>query len=191
MARDGGQQECVMATRVRTRSSDLYEQDYYAWAREQATLLRAGRFEDLDLENLTEEVEDLGGSLYRSVRSRIRTIIEHLLKLEHSPAAEPRGLWRDTIHAQRADFADDLTASLRRRLESELPKQYVRARRGRAFTPPARRDRGSGGAARDLRLHPRPDRRRLAALTSGARQPARCSRNQSRAAALAASKSAT
>jgi Domain of unknown function DUF29 len=116
-----------MSTRVRARS-DLYEQDFYAWASEQARLLRAGRYDELDLEHLIEEIEDLGGSLYRSVRSRIRTIIEHLLKLEHSPAAEPRGLWRDTIHAQRADLEDDLTASLRRRLESELPRQYARAR---------------------------------------------------------------
>jgi Domain of unknown function DUF29 len=117
-----------MATRVRTRSSDLYERDFYAWASEQATLLRAGRFDELDLAHLTEEVEDLGGSLYRSVRSRVRTIIEHLLKLEHSPAAEPRGLWQDTIDTQRADLGDDLSASLRRRIQSELPKQYVRAR---------------------------------------------------------------
>jgi Domain of unknown function DUF29 len=117
-----------MATRVRTRSPDLYEQDFYAWAREQAILLRAGRFDELDLAHLTEEVDDLGCSLYRSVRSRIRTIIEHLLKLQHSPAAEPRGLWLDTVHAQRADLEDDLTASLRRRLRSELPKQYARAR---------------------------------------------------------------
>ena len=87
-----------MASRVRTRNSDLYEQDFYAWARKQATLLRAGRFEELDLAHLTEEVDDLGCSLYRSVRSRIRTIIEHLLKLQHSPAAEPRGLWLDTAH---------------------------------------------------------------------------------------------
>ena len=117
-----------MATRVRTRGSDLYEQDFHAWAREQATLLRAGRFEELDLAHLTQEVDDLGEALYRSVRSRLRTIIEHLLKLQHSPAAEPRGLWLDTVHAQRADLEDDLTASLRRRLRSELPKQYVRAR---------------------------------------------------------------
>ena len=116
-----------MATRARTRSSELYERDFYAWTREQATLLRAGRYDELDLEHLSEEVEDLGGSLYRSVRSRMRTIIEHLLKLEHSPAAEPRSLWRDTIQAQRADLEDDLTASLRRRLQSELPKHYLRA----------------------------------------------------------------
>jgi hypothetical protein len=128
VAIDDGQQESVMATRVRTSSSDLYRQDYYAWSREQVTLLRAGRFDELDLEHLTEEVEDLGASLYRSVRSRVRTIIEHLLKLEYSPATEPRGLWRDTIDAQRADLEDDLTASLRRRLRAELPKQYLRAR---------------------------------------------------------------
>src|SRR5262245_20500459 len=128
MAIDRGRQEGVMATRVRARSVDLHEQDFYAWAREQATLLRAGRYDELDLEHLTEEVEDLVGSLYRSVRSRIRIIIEHLLKLQHSPAAEPRGLWRETIQAQRADLEDDLTASLRRRLQSELPKQYLRAR---------------------------------------------------------------
>ena len=127
-----------MATRVRTRNSHLYEQDFYAWAREQATLLRAGRYDELDLEHLTEEVEDLGGSLYRSVRSRVRTIIEHLLKLEYSPAAEPRGLWRDTVHAQRADLEDDLTASLKRRLRSELQRQYLRAR---------------DAAARSLRRH--------------------------------------
>jgi hypothetical protein len=73
-----------MATRVRTRSPDLYEQDFYAWAREQASLLRAGRFEELDLGHLTEEVDDLGCSLYRSVRSRLRTIIEHLLSCTRS-----------------------------------------------------------------------------------------------------------
>jgi Domain of unknown function DUF29 len=127
-----------VATRARTRTSDLYEQDFYAWAREQATLLRAGRFEELDLAHLSEEVDDLGESLYRSVRSRIRTIIEHLLKLQHSPAAAPRSLWLDTIHTQRADLEDDLTASLRRRLRSELPKQYARAR---------------AAAARSLRRH--------------------------------------
>ena len=136
-----------MATRVRPRTSDLYEQDFYAWARDQAMLLRAGRFDELDLAHLTEEVEDLGGALYRSVRSRLRTIIEHLLKLEHSPAAEPRNLWQDTIDAQRADLADDLTASLRRRLRSELPKQYGRAR---AAAARSLRRRGENAAADEL-----------------------------------------
>ena len=117
-----------MATRVKETAKPLYEDDFYVWAREQGALLRAGRYEELDLQNLIEEVDDLGISLYRSVRSRVRTIIEHLLKLEHSPAKDPRSLWQDTIAVQRADLEDDLTASLRARIEAELPKQYERAR---------------------------------------------------------------
>ena len=117
-----------MATQLQQAARRLYEDDFYAWSRQQAELLRSGRFTDLDLGHLAEEVEDLGESLYRSVRSRVRTIIEHLLKLEHSPARGPRGLWLDTIAVQRADLEDDLTASLRARIETELPKQYERAR---------------------------------------------------------------
>jgi hypothetical protein len=117
-----------MATRIKQATKPLYEADFYVWSREQAALLRAGRYEELDLQNLIEEVDDLGLSLYRSVRSRVRTIIEHLLKLEHSPAGGPRDLWRDTIAVQRADLEDDLTASMRARIEAELPKQYERAR---------------------------------------------------------------
>jgi Domain of unknown function DUF29 len=124
----GGEQDDVMATRVRTRTTDLYEQDFYAWAREQATLLRAGRFEELDLAHLTQEVDDLGEALYRSVRSRIRTIIEHLLKLEHSPAPDPRGGWYDTVIRQRSDLLDELTPGIRREIGAELPGLYDRAR---------------------------------------------------------------
>jgi hypothetical protein len=127
-----------MATRIKEATKPVYEVDFYAWAREQAELLRAGRFDELDLQNLIEEVDDLGLSLYRSVRSRIRTIIEHLLKLEHSPARGPRELWYDTVGVQRADLEDDLTASLRARMEAELSKQYERAR---------------AAAARGLRRH--------------------------------------
>ena len=118
-----------MATRLSSRTSDLYEADFYAWAKQQAELLRAGRYRELDLDNLIEEVDDLGGALYRGVRSRVRTIIEHLLKLQHSPAKEPRAGWYDTILAQRDDLLDDLTPTLRRMLEDALPEQYARARK--------------------------------------------------------------
>lgn len=39
-----------------------YEQDFYGWTQEQAALLRAGRLNDLDIENLIEEVETMGRS---------------------------------------------------------------------------------------------------------------------------------
>ena len=115
-----------MATKTRP-AKDLYEEDLYLWSQTQAVLLRAGRFEELDLENLIEEVEDVGGALKRSMRSRTRTIMEHLLKLEFSPSTDPRLGWRATIRAQRSDLLDDLTPSLRRELLGELSELYRRA----------------------------------------------------------------
>jgi hypothetical protein len=70
----------------------------------------------------------LGGALKRSVRSRIGTIIEHLLKLEHSPAQGSRGGWYDTILTQRGDLVDELTPSIRREGEPELAVLYDLAR---------------------------------------------------------------
>jgi hypothetical protein len=121
-----------MATRFKPVKKELYEEDFYAWTKAQADLLRAGRYSELDLEHLIEEVDDLGESLKRSVRSRIRTIIEHLLKLEHSPAREPRGGWYDTVLTQGSDLLDELTASIRREVEPTLPDLYDRARQNAA-----------------------------------------------------------
>jgi hypothetical protein len=118
-----------MATRIKSRSKDLYEEDFYLWAEDQAQVLRDRRFDELDLTNLIEEVEDLGGALRRSVRSRARRIMEHLLKLQHSPATEPRLGWRETIRTQRSDLLNDLTPSLQRSLTEELSELYTRARK--------------------------------------------------------------
>ena len=117
-----------MATRTKPRESRLYEQDVYAWAKAQVELLRAGRFADLDLEHLIEEVEDVAGALKRSARQRVRTIIEHLLKLEHSPAEEPRPGWRATVRTQRVRLRDALTPTLRREVDGELAELYGDAR---------------------------------------------------------------
>lgn len=133
-----------MATQITQPAKDDYEQDFYAWSRRQAELLRAGRFSDLDLGHLIVEVEDLGETVYRSVRSRVRTIVEHLLKLEHSPAAEPKRGWRETIRTQRADLDEDLTPALRPRIEAGLSRFYAKARRDAAA---ALRDYGEPAAA--------------------------------------------
>ena len=135
-----------MATRIKERTL-TYEQDLYAWSQAQADLLRAGRFAELDLEHVIEEIEDLGGALKRSARNRIRTIVEHLLKLEHSPAKEPRAGWRATIRTQRVRLQDVLTPTLRREAESELADLYQDAR---GLAEGALRDHGEGAAAEAL-----------------------------------------
>jgi Domain of unknown function DUF29 len=50
----------AMATRIRPKAQDLYEEDFYVWTEAQAELLRQRQLEALDLDNLIEEVEGLG-----------------------------------------------------------------------------------------------------------------------------------
>jgi hypothetical protein len=133
-----------MATRIKTPGSDLYQQDLYAWSKEQADLVRAQRFAELDLEHLIEEIEDVGGALSRSARKRIRSIVEHLLKLEHSPATEPRAGWRATVRTQRMRLRDALTPALHREIADEMPELY---RDARALAEGALRDDGEHAAA--------------------------------------------
>ncbi|GAB4365402.1 MAG: DUF29 domain-containing protein [Methylohalobius crimeensis] len=81
-----------------------YEADVVAWAREQARLLRAGRFDDLDIEHIAEEIEDVGKSEQRELASRMVVLLAHLLKWRYQ--SERRGnSWRRTIKVQRKDIA--------------------------------------------------------------------------------------
>ncbi len=132
-----------MATRVKARS-DLHEDDLYAWSNAQADLLRAGRFAELDLAHLIEEIEDVGGAMKRAVRNRTRSILEHLLTLKNSPAQEPRAGWRATVRSQRIKLCDALTPTLRRELQQELPALYADAR---GLAEGALRDHGEDTAA--------------------------------------------
>ncbi len=100
----------------------LYHADYDAWTQQQAAILRrlaASRTpSDLDLENLAAEVADLGKSECRAVRSQMRRLLEHLLKLEYGTSANPRAGWRCTILDPSIELKDDLTPTLRRDLEA-------------------------------------------------------------------------
>jgi hypothetical protein len=111
----------------------LYEEDYYAWTKDQAAKLRAltaARVNStLDPENLAEEVESLGRSELNVVRSQVRRIIEHLLKLEYSPVQERRADWRHSVNQARDEVEDHVTASMRPDVEAELPKLFGRGRR--------------------------------------------------------------
>jgi hypothetical protein len=113
----------------RPADAALYDEDFYVWVERQADLLRKGRFRDLDLAHLIEEVEDLGANLRNAVTSRTREIILHLLKLQYSPAVEPRRGWRDSVGKQRDDLDLEITPSLRRHLVAELESVYQLARR--------------------------------------------------------------
>jgi hypothetical protein len=113
-------------------ATNLYETDFVAWTREQAAELR--RLRDvrlnthLDLDELAEEVEDLGSEQRFAVRSFVMRVIEHLLKLEFSTVSEPRALWQRSLRNARRSVADRMTATLRLDLEERLPKLFENAR---------------------------------------------------------------
>jgi hypothetical protein len=94
---------------------DLYERDFYAWAMAQAAALRyaaaaAGNI-GVDWLNVAEEIESMGRSERKAVHGALRRIIEHLLKLEYSPAGDPRAGWRLSAMEHRIRVLDDLKAS--------------------------------------------------------------------------------
>jgi hypothetical protein len=97
-----------------------------------------------------------------AVRSRSRTIIEHLLKLQHSPANDPRHGWRRTVRVQRSELLDDLTPTLRHQLEQDLESLYRDARENAADDLRSQGEPTAADAAFRLSLHARSGTRRLA-----------------------------
>jgi hypothetical protein len=117
-----------MATQIKPPAKDLYEEDFFVWSQKQGALLRERRFDELDLENLIEEVEDLGAALRRSVRLHVMTIVEHLLKSQHWPQSRHCLAWREVVRRQRSELWNDLTPSLRHHFVDDLSELYARAR---------------------------------------------------------------
>ena len=56
---------------------------------------------DLDLQNLSNEIESLSRRDRRALATQLARIIEHLLKLQHTAAAEPRRGWENSVDVHR------------------------------------------------------------------------------------------
>lgn len=104
-------------------------QDFYAWSRQQALLLRQGRFGELDLGYLAEEVEDMGGSVRRELGSRLEVLLMHLLKWRFQPSHQGKS-WMLTIAEQRRRIEKLLrkNPSLKPELEESVLDAYEDAR---------------------------------------------------------------
>ena len=95
-----------------------YEQDYYAWTEEQAVLLRTGQVADLDVVNLAEEIEDMGRSQRRAVKSTLVVLLVHLLKYRFQSERQTNS-WRATIREHRRRLRDEFADSPSLRLYAE------------------------------------------------------------------------
>ena len=77
-----------------------YTEDFHAWALQNAQLLREGRLDDIDIDNIAEELEDMGGSKERELESRLGVLLAHLLKWVYQPERRCNS-WQATIEEQR------------------------------------------------------------------------------------------
>jgi hypothetical protein len=100
---------------VTVSSISLYEQDFLLWTEEATRHLKAKNFDSLDLANLIEEIEALGRSEKKELKSLLLVLFEHLLKrLYVSMPLEYNG-WERTIREQRIqiELALEVSPSLK------------------------------------------------------------------------------
>ena len=110
-----------------------YKDDVALWATEQAALIRAGKLDLVDLENVAEEIESLNRSIRSEIRSRLKVLLVHLLKYRFQPSMRTPS-WRSTITLQRLELEETLdeSPSLRRYPAEILARSYQAARYGAA-----------------------------------------------------------
>lgn len=84
-------------------NTTLYERDFYAWAIEQAKLIKQKALGKLDLLNLLDEIESMSGSQKRELESRLIVILTHLLKLKYQPTMKSNS-WLGFIVENRSEL---------------------------------------------------------------------------------------
>ena len=113
------------ATRQVNTPVNLYEQDYYCWLTQTVLHLHRREFDQLDLTNLIDEIEDMGRSERRSLESNLRVVLTHLLKWKYQPQHRS-GSWRGSIAEHRIRIRKTLkdSPSLNNYLVEVLPEAY-------------------------------------------------------------------
>jgi hypothetical protein len=111
-------------------TTTLYEQDFYLWLAETVQLLKTGKFEKLDVNNLIEEIESMGRSEKKSVESNLEVVLVHLLKYKYQPDKRSTS-WRITLleHRRRLQRDFKISPSLRRYFLETLAYCYQGARK--------------------------------------------------------------
>jgi hypothetical protein len=115
-----------------------YEQDFQLWIEHHITLLKQGRFNEIDAEHLIEELADMGKSNRHELESRLLVLIAHLLKWQiQLPMMKTPTIYQDydgkscrtTIIEQRSRIAYSLEnmPSLKPKMPAAVTKIYPKA----------------------------------------------------------------
>ena len=100
---------------------DRYDRDILAWSERQSALLRrvarGERLNDVDWDHVVEEIEDVGLSELNAVRSCLRQMIVHLLKLHGWSGHSACQHWRSEFVAFQSELSDRFSPSMRQRID--------------------------------------------------------------------------
>ncbi|MGK7875663.1 MAG: DUF29 domain-containing protein [Xenococcaceae cyanobacterium] len=121
----------MTSTQIQTTShQSLYDLDFIQWLDQAAELLEQGRFDELDLENLIEEVESLGRSEKNALKSNLSILLMHLLKWQYQ-ADKRSNSWIRTIdeHRYRIQLSLESSPSLKNYYIEALDQSYASARK--------------------------------------------------------------
>lgn len=112
--------------------SRRHEADFYGWTQEQAALLRAlpRSSNRLDIDNLAEEVEDLGRAEIKEISSLLRQTLTHLVKIAADPGSPAVAHWVGEASGFQSDAVLAFSPGLRQRID--LPKVWTLAVRNAA-----------------------------------------------------------
>jgi hypothetical protein len=106
-----------------------YDSDFHLWSLTQAAAIRDGKFAEIDLENVAEEIESLGRSDRREIRSRLEVLLIHLLKWRFQPEKRKNG-WNASIYEARRKIGMLVgeSPSLKSFPQQILAEEYASAR---------------------------------------------------------------
>src|SRR2546426_5458898 len=106
-----------------------YETDFYSWSFDQARLVREGRWDRIDRDNVAEEIESLGREQFNKLEGAFRVLLLHMLKWGHQPRKRSRS-WVLSIRQQRLEIEDILADNpgLRPRIDEAISRAYRKAR---------------------------------------------------------------
>jgi hypothetical protein len=114
-------------------SNTLYDSDLQLWIEQTIQQLQNHEFESLDIQHLIEELVDLGKSEKNTLRSNLKILLAHLLKLkiQHDAPDSMKGSWYSSVVEHRQRVLDNLadTPSLKSFLVEAIEKAYPDARK--------------------------------------------------------------
>lgn len=111
-------------------ANPTYLTDFNLWIKHTSQLLREGRWHQIDVANLIEEIENLGKSERRGISSQLTRLLLHLLKWQYQPQRRSDS-WLDSITDARTQIqlAIEDSPSLKNYPAEQIEESYQRARR--------------------------------------------------------------